>query len=184
MKKGILVILGLFVLGLVAGAIYTQKDVDVRQYEKIILKNEYGEFDIPLKMIIVQQKKTISTTLVCDKTDVEFKIIPSHVSTAALLQEEPLYYFKAVLIDARSKSLREGRVFLVDNVGTRIAAPRLEIRTKSSESKKLKDWQLLLRKAYDFQFPVVVKGEITNIVYAGPDSMRYILIIDICNVSR
>lgn len=185
MKKGIFAVLGLLGLGLALGFVYGQKDLGLREYEKVILKNEYGEFEIPLKMIIIQREKSVSATVICSESDIEFKAIPSQVGVMSLLQKNmTLYAFRAILVDAKSGSLREGQVFLIDDKGTRIAGPVLEIRTKSFEVKKLEDWQILLKKAYDFQFPVTVKGKITDIIYAGPRYMRYLLIIDICDIHR
>lgn len=83
MKKGILVILGLLVFGLVSGFAYIVDFLEADEpyialYEKIILKNDFGKFELPIQFA-VRRAKDVEVVLF-NPADVKFITVPKYVN--------------------------------------------------------------------------------------------------------
>lgn len=178
MKKGFLVIISLVVFGLAFGTVYTQEDSDVQLYERIILKNIYGEFDIACPFAVIWQKGTVPR-IVIHESHIEFTTIPFFVAFSES-KDDSCYSFGAILFVSDAPPLN-GVAHFQGPKGNKIKVD-LNIETKGYKDKplnELKVWQFFLKQAYDERFPVIVRGRIMGLKYTGA---RYTLIIDVYDV--
>lgn len=185
MKKGIFIILGLLVLGLIS--VYAQsKDIDVELYEKIVIENEYGKFEICFDFAVIRQKGVISKLIVFNSSRIKLEIIPEFVLFYG--SKDGYFSFDAIILQIPPPVQpgiyqEKDMAYFVNSRGERIQV-KLSICTKDFRDislEKLEKWQILLKQAYDGRVPVTVVGMTSNLKCTGD---FYCLIIDAWNVYK
>lgn len=185
MKKGIFIVLGLLVLGLISGVVCAQ-DLDVQLYEKIIVKNEYEEFEINIDFAVIRQQGVFSNLVIYSNSRVELKTIPEFV---LLYDSKDGYFNFAATILQIPPPIQPGTyeekvtAYFVNSKGEQVKV-KLSICTKDFRDRpleKLEKWQILLKQAYDDRGPVMVTGMTSDLKCVGD---FYRLIVDVWNVYK
>ncbi len=198
MKKGVFIIFGLLIFGLISGFVYEEKtELTVQRYSGIVVKNSFGEFSIPARFAVIKNKESIVEVVIfsfnafrpahfiTDPDFVNFQLTKDSYHFWALLLNSEVSEPRPIVSEKDGVEVNNEIVYFVEADTNKRIAVDLELRTEQYNEPlyMLKEWQLFLNSVYEKKInenqkiPVVIDiNGLSSLKYTG---IRYVLTVEI-----